>query len=448
MHTCIKSFVGHAVAVDGSNSVEFVLVVVAVCDAVCLALAMPIILHTFLSLTFINHSLSLQNLKYDFGLGFPILQDEIINLNCMNCHINIFLTSKYLNPLHHTDTLDKYLFPSLIILIFFILLSISLLSKQKTKLLFILLVVTRGSVVLFLRSFDIGGPEIVFQDFIIALFIMFFLSIPIYDYGFLVFVISIKVVIAIGMIDFLTFKECSLNHKNNCFTPYLENVLYLSFIYLFNCNVIFMLVICLINYKINVYWHNYFISKNSKKYKHIIRFIKKILTILSIIHKAWFIYMAGNIDERLREMSRPDIIKLNKVTYASTWYASCLVMGGMMCYAFSVLLTSECFNNKYLRISPDAGGVVIMKSKRVNSIRGRPRKAQHSSKLFATIGHFKTTYYSNICIKTNDCNGCFSVHFIVLSALPQSTDKSILFPHMRCPSYDFWEMVMDHSHPV
>jgi len=30
--------------------------------------------------------------------------------------------------------------------------------------------------------------------------------------------------VAIGMIDFLTFKECSLDHKNNCSTPNLKNV--------------------------------------------------------------------------------------------------------------------------------------------------------------------------------------------------------------------------------
>jgi len=30
--------------------------------------------------------------------------------------------------------------------------------------------------------------------------------------------------VAFGMIDFLTFKQCSLDHKNNCSTPNLKNV--------------------------------------------------------------------------------------------------------------------------------------------------------------------------------------------------------------------------------
>lgn len=30
--------------------------------------------------------------------------------------------------------------------------------------------------------------------------------------------------VAIGMIDFLTFKECSLDHNNNCSTSNLKNV--------------------------------------------------------------------------------------------------------------------------------------------------------------------------------------------------------------------------------
>ena len=30
--------------------------------------------------------------------------------------------------------------------------------------------------------------------------------------------------VAIGLIDFLTFKECSLDHINNCSTPNLKNV--------------------------------------------------------------------------------------------------------------------------------------------------------------------------------------------------------------------------------
>jgi len=30
--------------------------------------------------------------------------------------------------------------------------------------------------------------------------------------------------VAIGMIDFLTFKECSLDHNNNCSTPNLKSV--------------------------------------------------------------------------------------------------------------------------------------------------------------------------------------------------------------------------------
>lgn len=36
--------------------------------------------------------------------------------------------------------------------------------------------------------------------------------------------------VAIGMIDFLTFKECSLDHKNNCSTPKLKNVRNLNII--------------------------------------------------------------------------------------------------------------------------------------------------------------------------------------------------------------------------
>lgn len=36
--------------------------------------------------------------------------------------------------------------------------------------------------------------------------------------------------VAIGMIDFLTFKECSLDHTNNCSTPNLKNVRNLNII--------------------------------------------------------------------------------------------------------------------------------------------------------------------------------------------------------------------------
>ncbi|XP_025208442.1 acetyl-coenzyme A transporter 1-like isoform X1 [Melanaphis sacchari] len=105
---------------------------------------------------------------------------------------------------------------------------------------------------------------------------------------------------------------------------------------------------------------------------------------------ACFIYMASNIDEWLPETQKPDILKLvsvfffakilaatqdivvdgwaltmlkkNNVGYASTCNATGQVMGIMLSSVFSVLLTSEDFSNKYLRIKPDVGGVFTMKS--------------------------------------------------------------------------------------
>ncbi|CAI6351343.1 unnamed protein product [Macrosiphum euphorbiae] len=104
---------------------------------------------------------------------------------------------------------------------------------------------------------------------------------------------------------------------------------------------------------------------------------------------ACFIYMAGNIDEWLPETGKPDILKLssvffvtkmlaatqfivvdswaltmlkkNNVGYASTCYAIGIVMGMMISYLCSVLLTTEDFSNKYLRFSADVGGVFTMK---------------------------------------------------------------------------------------
>ncbi|XP_022165986.1 acetyl-coenzyme A transporter 1-like [Myzus persicae] len=104
---------------------------------------------------------------------------------------------------------------------------------------------------------------------------------------------------------------------------------------------------------------------------------------------ACFIYMAGNIDEWLPETRKPDILKLvfvffimkvlvitedivvdswaltmlkkNNVGYASTCNATGQVMGMMISYIFSVLLTSEDFSNNYLRIEPGVGGVFTMK---------------------------------------------------------------------------------------
>ncbi|XP_022165996.1 acetyl-coenzyme A transporter 1-like [Myzus persicae] len=105
---------------------------------------------------------------------------------------------------------------------------------------------------------------------------------------------------------------------------------------------------------------------------------------------ACFIYMAGNIDEWLPETRKPDIPKLvlvffimktltatldivvdgwsltmlkrNNVGYSSTCNSTGLAMGIMISYLFSILLTSEDFSNKYLRIKPDLGGVFTMKS--------------------------------------------------------------------------------------
>ncbi|KAE9538631.1 hypothetical protein AGLY_005730 [Aphis glycines] len=105
---------------------------------------------------------------------------------------------------------------------------------------------------------------------------------------------------------------------------------------------------------------------------------------------ACFIYMGSNIDEWLPETRKPDILKLvivfffakilaatqdivvdgwaltmlkkNNVGYASTCNATGQVMGVMISSVFSVLLTSEDFSNKYLRIRPDVGGVFTMKS--------------------------------------------------------------------------------------
>ncbi|XP_016657601.1 acetyl-coenzyme A transporter 1-like isoform X2 [Acyrthosiphon pisum] len=104
----------------------------------------------------------------------------------------------------------------------------------------------------------------------------------------------------------------------------------------------------------------------------------------------YFIYMASNIDEWLPETRRPDIIKLvsvfffmktlvatldivvdgwsltmlkkNNVGYAATCNVSGLVIGMIISYVCSVLLTSEDFSNKYLRFSPNVGGVITMKS--------------------------------------------------------------------------------------
>ncbi|XP_060877595.1 acetyl-coenzyme A transporter 1-like isoform X2 [Metopolophium dirhodum] len=104
---------------------------------------------------------------------------------------------------------------------------------------------------------------------------------------------------------------------------------------------------------------------------------------------ACFIYMASNIDEWLPETRKPDILKLvyvfffmgilvatldivvdgwsltmlkrNNVGYASTCNSTGMVMGIMLSYIFSVLLTSEDFSNKHLRIRPDVGGVFTMK---------------------------------------------------------------------------------------
>ncbi|KAL4097897.1 hypothetical protein QTP88_022597 [Uroleucon formosanum] len=105
---------------------------------------------------------------------------------------------------------------------------------------------------------------------------------------------------------------------------------------------------------------------------------------------ACFIYMAGNIDEWLPETGKPDILKLvtgflfmrmltatldivvdgwsltmlkrNNVGYASTCNSTGLVTGIMISYIFFVLLTSEDFSNKYIRIIPDVGGLFTIKS--------------------------------------------------------------------------------------
>jgi len=58
----------------------------------------------------------------------------------------------------------------------------------------------------------------------------------------------------------------------------------------------------------------------------------------------------------------------NNVGYASTCNMTGLSVGIMISYVFSVLLTSEDFSNKHLRIRPDVGGVFTMKSKQVKPI--------------------------------------------------------------------------------
>lgn len=132
--------------------------------------------------------------------------------------------------------------------------------------------------------------------------------------------------------------------------------------------------------------------------------------------------MAGNIDEWLPETGKPDILKLvtgflfmrmltatldivvdgwsltmlkrsvslltflvlwidiiwfiipmlhfhrNNVGYASTCNSTGLVTGIMISYIFFVLLTSEDFSNKYIRIIPDVGGLFTIKSKWINLI--------------------------------------------------------------------------------
>ncbi|KAL5244628.1 hypothetical protein ACI65C_012038 [Semiaphis heraclei] len=100
--------------------------------------------------------------------------------------------------------------------------------------------------------------------------------------------------------------------------------------------------------------------------------------------------MAGNIDEWLPETRKPDILNLvsvflfmkiltvtldmvvdgwaltmlkrNNVGYASTCNMTGLSVGIMISYVCSVLLTSEDFCNKHLRMRPDVGGVFTMKS--------------------------------------------------------------------------------------
>ncbi|KAL5239633.1 hypothetical protein ACI65C_007043 [Semiaphis heraclei] len=52
---------------------------------------------------------------------------------------------------------------------------------------------------------------------------------------------------------------------------------------------------------------------------------------------------------------------MNNVGYASTCNSTGQVMGIMISSVFSVLLTSEDFSNKYLRIEPGVGGVFTMK---------------------------------------------------------------------------------------
>jgi len=57
------------------------------------------------------------------------------------------------------------------------------------------------------------------------------------------------------------------------------------------------------------------------------------------------------------------VLYRNNLGYASTCATMGQVLGIMISAVSCILLTSEDFSNKYLRITPNAGGIITMKSK-------------------------------------------------------------------------------------
>lgn len=57
------------------------------------------------------------------------------------------------------------------------------------------------------------------------------------------------------------------------------------------------------------------------------------------------------------------VIYRNNVGYASTCAAMGQIIGTMISAVSFILFTSEDFSNKYLRITPNVGGIVTVQSK-------------------------------------------------------------------------------------
>lgn len=59
------------------------------------------------------------------------------------------------------------------------------------------------------------------------------------------------------------------------------------------------------------------------------------------------------------------VLYRNNVGYASTCATIGQIIGGMVSAVSFILFTSEDFSNKYLRITPNVGGIVTIKSKSI-----------------------------------------------------------------------------------